>query len=78
MLTVLSQNFSLVNEWINELRNVEVQHDRMRFRRNMERIGEIAAFEISKGLEYRDVEIQTPLDIIKVEKSLCSRLLQPF
>ncbi|ROI02542.1 uracil phosphoribosyltransferase [Chryseobacterium sp. G0240] len=65
MLTILSQNFSLVNEWINELRNVEVQHDRMRFRRNMERIGEIAAFEISKGLEVRDVEIQTPLDTIK-------------
>ncbi len=65
MLTILSQNFSLVNEWINELRNVQVQHDRMRFRRNMERIGEIAAFEISKGLEVREVEIQTPLDTIK-------------
>ncbi len=65
MLTILSQNFSLVNEWINELRNVDVQHDRMRFRRNMERIGEIAAFEISKGLEVRDIEIQTPLDTIK-------------
>ena len=65
MLTILSQNFSLVNEWINELRNIEIQHDRMRFRRNMERIGEIAAFEISKGLEQREVEIQTPLDTIK-------------
>lgn len=65
MLTILSQNFSLVNEWINELRNIGVQRDRMRFRRNMERIGEIAAFEISKGLETREVEIQTPLDSIK-------------
>lgn len=64
MLTVLSNNFSLVNEWINELRNVDVQTDRMRFRRNMERIGEIAAFEISKHLEYKDVEITTPLDKI--------------
>lgn len=64
MLTVLSNNFSLVNEWINELRNVEVQTDRMRFRRNMERIGEIAAFEISKHLEYKDAEITTPLDKI--------------
>ncbi|SHK90150.1 uracil phosphoribosyltransferase [Chryseobacterium polytrichastri] len=66
MLTILSEKFSLVNQWINELRNVEIQHDRMRFRRNMERIGEIAAFEISKGLETREVEIQTPLDTIKV------------
>ncbi|MDN5578013.1 MAG: uracil phosphoribosyltransferase, partial [Chryseobacterium sp.] len=46
MITVLSDQFSLVNTWINELRNVEVQNDRMKFRRNMERIGEIAAFEI--------------------------------
>ncbi|CAA7194095.1 uracil phosphoribosyltransferase [Chryseobacterium potabilaquae] len=64
--TVLSQQFSLVNSWINELRNVEVQNDRMRFRRNLERIGEIAAFEISKGLEQKEIEIQTPLDTIKV------------
>ena len=65
---VLSEQFSLVNTWINELRNVEVQHDRMRFRRNMERIGEIAAFEISKSLEQVEVEIQTPLDTIKVKE----------
>lgn len=65
---VLSEQFSLVNSWINELRNVEVQKDRMRFRRNMERIGEIAAFEISKTLAYREVEIQTPLDRVKVKE----------
>jgi uracil phosphoribosyltransferase len=68
MLTILSQNFSLVNSWINELRNIEIQHDRMRFRRNMERIGEIAAFEISKSLEQKEIEIQTPLDTIKVKE----------
>ncbi|GEN77129.1 uracil phosphoribosyltransferase [Chryseobacterium hagamense] len=68
MLTILSQDFSLVNQWINELRNVEVQQDRMRFRRNMERIGEIAAFEISKTLEYREVEIRTPLDSVKAKE----------
>lgn len=68
MLIILSENFSLVNEWINELRNVEVQQDRLRFRRNMERIGEIAAFEISKDLEQKEVEIQTPLDTIKVKE----------
>jgi uracil phosphoribosyltransferase len=66
MVTVLSHQFSLVNTWINELRNVEIQHDRMRFRRNMERIGEIAAFEISKDLEQKEIKITTPLDKITV------------
>ncbi|GAB0155533.1 uracil phosphoribosyltransferase [Chryseobacterium sp. Alg-005] len=68
MVTILSEQFSLVNSWINELRNVEVQNDRMRFRRNMERIGEIAAFEISKELEQKEIEIQTPLDRIQVKE----------
>ncbi|CDN75051.1 MULTISPECIES: uracil phosphoribosyltransferase [Elizabethkingia] len=64
MLYILSENFSLVNSWINDLRNVDVQGDRMKFRRNMERIGEIAAFEISKQLEQKEVEIVTPLETI--------------
>jgi uracil phosphoribosyltransferase len=64
MLNVLSQNFSLVNSWINDLRNVDIQQDRLKFRRNMERIGEIAAFEISKSLEQKTVDITTPLDKI--------------
>ncbi|MCX8531694.1 uracil phosphoribosyltransferase [Chryseobacterium luquanense] len=68
MTVILSQQFSLVNTWINELRNIEIQHDRMRFRRNMERIGEIAAFEISKDLEQKEIEIQTPLDTIKAKE----------
>ena len=65
---ILSNEVSLVNSWINELRNVEVQTDRMKFRRNMERIGEIAAFEISKKLDYKEMEITTPLDKIKVKE----------
>ncbi len=65
---VLSEQFSLVNSWINELRNVEIQHDRMRFRRNMERIGEIAAFEISKTLKHKETEIRTPLDTVKTRE----------
>lgn len=64
MITVLSHQFSLVNSWINDLRNVDVQQDRMKFRRNLERIGEIAAFEISKTLEQKNIEITTPLDKI--------------
>ena len=68
MIHILSNEVSLVNSWINELRNVEVQIDRMKFRRNMERIGEIAAFEISKKLDYKEMEITTPLDKIKVKE----------
>ena len=68
MMHILSNEVSLVNSWINELRTVEVQTDRMKFRRNMERIGEIAAFEISKKLDYKEVEITTPLDKIKVKE----------
>ncbi|MGV8914572.1 MAG: uracil phosphoribosyltransferase [Kaistella sp.] len=68
MVTILSDQFSLVTTWINELRNVEIQGDRFRFRRNMERIGEIAAFEISKDLEQIEIEITTPLDQIKVKE----------
>lgn len=68
MTTVLSATSSLVNTWINELRNVEIQQDRLRFRRNMERIGEIAAFEISKRLEYKTVAIQTPLASVEAQE----------
>ncbi len=68
MLKILSEEFSLVTEWINELRNVEVQQDRMRFRRNIERIGEIAAVEISKHLETEEIVIQTPLEKITSKK----------
>jgi uracil phosphoribosyltransferase len=50
-----------MNQFVAELRNVEVQQDRMRFRRNLERIGEIIAYEISKLLIYEEVEITTPL-----------------
>ncbi len=61
MLHILSEEFPLINQWINELRDVEVQQDRLRFRRNIERIGETAALEISKYFETRKLEIQTPL-----------------
>ena len=52
---------SLVNQYLTELRDVNVQKDRLRFRRNLERIGQIMAYELSKDLRYRDVEIATPL-----------------
>ncbi len=63
MVTNLSATHSLLTNWISEIRNTEVQTDRMRFRRNLERIGEAIAFEISKTLPWEEKEIQTPLGI---------------
>jgi uracil phosphoribosyltransferase len=63
MIVNLSQQNSLVSNWVAELRDVNVQGDRMRFRRNLERIGEVAAYEISKTLVYNQQEVQTPLGI---------------
>ena len=59
----LSENNSILNHYIKEIRSVEIQNDSMRFRRNMERIGEIMAYEISKSLSYRSEDVQTPLGI---------------
>lgn len=61
MVINLSREHSLVTTWIAEIRDEEIQKDRMRFRRNLERIGEIAAYEISKVLPYKEVETETPL-----------------
>ncbi len=63
MVVNLSKQYSLLCDYVSELRNVEVQTDRMRFRRNLERIGEIAAYEISKHLSFKQVETQTPMGI---------------
>jgi uracil phosphoribosyltransferase len=63
MVVNLSQQYSLLSDWVGELRDVDVQDNRMRFRRNLERIGEVAAYEISKDLVFVDKEIQTPLGI---------------
>ncbi len=59
----LSEGESLFNQYIAEIRAVDVQTDRMRFRRNIERIGEIFAYEISKVLPYVDKAVQTPLGV---------------
>src|SRR5579875_635853 len=63
MVINLSKHHSLVSNWVSELRSIDVQTDRMRFRRNLERIGEVAAYEISKHLPATEAEIQTPLGI---------------
>ena len=61
----ISQNNSVLNHFLGQIRNINIQNDSMRFRRNIERIGEIMAYELSKTLSYKDVEIQTPLGIKK-------------
>ena len=61
MVINLSEQHSLVSNWVAELRDTEIQADRMRFRRNLERIGEVAAYEISKLLPWEEKEITTPL-----------------
>lgn len=63
MLTILTHRNSIANHFLAELRNIEVQQDRMRFRRNLERLGEIFAYEISKTFAYEPAEIETPLGI---------------
>lgn len=57
----LSENNSILNHYLKEIRSVEIQKDSMRFRRNMERIGEIMAYEISKTMHFVSEEVQTPL-----------------
>ena len=76
---ILSENNSVINHFLGQIRNVNVHNDSMRFRRNIERIGEIMAYELSKEFHYSDVEIQTPLGIkktteIKDQLVLCSIL----
>jgi uracil phosphoribosyltransferase len=61
MVINLSEQHSLVSNWVSELRNVEVQQDRMRFRRNLERIAEVIGYEISKKLAWEEKEITTPM-----------------
>jgi uracil phosphoribosyltransferase len=57
---------SILNQYVSEIRNVEVQNDSMRFRRNIERIGEIMAYEMSKEFAYSTKNVQTPLGIAPV------------
>ncbi len=69
MVINLSEQHSLISNWVGELRNVDVQNDRLRFRRNLERIAEVIGFEISKTLAWEDKEITTPMGI-----SVCKTL----
>ncbi len=64
---ILSQQASIANQFLAELRDKQIQKDRMRFRKNLERLGEILAYEVSKTLSYQNKEVQTPLEQMKMQ-----------
>lgn len=61
MIRNLSEQHSLLTNWVAELRDTQIQQDRMRFRRNLERIAEVIGYEISKGLSSTEKEVTTPM-----------------
>lgn len=67
MVRILSESNSLVSRFIAELRDVNIQTDRARFRRNLERVGEIAAYEISKQMPYHMQDFTTPLGVASMQ-----------
>jgi len=75
----LSDQNSILTHFLTQLRSVDIQKDSMRFRRNIERIGEIMSYEISKTLEFKSVDVQTPLAVkhtyeLKDKVVICSVL----
>lgn len=66
MIHILTKQNSVANQFIAEIRHIEVQKDRLRFRRNLERLGEALAYEISKTLTYSLEEIETPLGVAEM------------
>ena len=67
MVRNISDTNSIANRFLAELRDINLQKDAMRFRRNMERLGEVMAYEISRTMRYRTVEVETPLGIAQAE-----------
>jgi uracil phosphoribosyltransferase len=63
MVHNLSESVSLIGNYLSELRDVNIQKDAMRFRLNLERIAEIIGYEISKKLEYKMIQTETPLGV---------------
>jgi len=80
MVKVLSDQKSILGQYILELRDIEIQKDPLRFRANLERIGELMAFEISKTLNYESVITKTPLgesdSLILAQQPVLSTILR--
>ena len=64
----ISENNSILNKFITEIRDVSIQKDSLRFRRNIERIGEVLGYELSKTLSYKTADVVTPLGIKSIDK----------
>ena len=64
---ILNEQNSIANHYLAEMRDVRQQHDRLRFRKNLERLGEIMAYEISKKMPFQEQEVQTPLGETRVQ-----------
>lgn len=71
----LSEGNSLLNQYVAEIRDVHIQNDRLRFRRNIERIGEIMAYEISKVLPYSSRGVETPLGVATINTPSCQPVI---
>jgi uracil phosphoribosyltransferase len=67
MIFVLGKTNSIANQFLAELRDVAIQQDMARFRKNQEKLGEILAYEISKTLKYINKEVQTPLGTCNID-----------
>lgn len=67
IMFILNQHASIANQFLAEVRDVSVQKDRLRFRRNLERLGEVMAYEISKGMDFQETTIETPLQTTRTE-----------
>lgn len=65
MVINLSDEHSLISNWLSDLRDIDIQSDRMRFRSNLQKVGEVAAYEISKQLDWVEKETTTPLGIVQ-------------
>ena len=78
MVHKLSQHLTVANQFLAELRDAHTQKDRQRFRFNMERIGELLAYEISKTFPYKAIEVETPLGVAKTKVPSLPVVLAPI
>jgi uracil phosphoribosyltransferase len=67
-IKVLGNNHSILDQYLAEIRDISIQTDPLRFRENLNRIGELFAYEISKEMDFSVTDVQTPLGVAKVPK----------
>ena len=75
MVHELNKHHSIFNQFMREIRDEQIQKDSMRFRRNIERIGEVMAYEISKSFEYTVQEVTTPLGVAEISLPVSTPML---